>query len=121
MNRKGYTLLKILVAIACIAISLLLLTGILNHSFQLKNTSYISEDILGIRQLRLLLAQSYHTEVDEDKLTFRYHGNEAKLASLRDHTFLVRQEGYIIYLKDLDAIHFNKRAAKFIYIGGQTR
>ena len=60
MNRKGYTLLEMLVAMFCIAISLLLLTGILKPLLSIQEPSYISEDILGIRQLRLLLAQSYH-------------------------------------------------------------
>lgn len=107
MNRKGYTLLEMLVAMFCIAISLLLLTGILKPLLSIQKPSYISEDILGIRQLRLLLAQSYHLQVDEDKLTFRYHGKEAKLL-LHNHR-LVRQKGYIIYLKDLDAIHFKQK------------
>ena len=91
MNRKGYTLLEMLVAMFCIAISLLLLTGILKPLLSIQEPSYIS----------------YHLQVDEDKLTFRYHGNEAKLL-LHNHR-LVRQEGYIIYLKDLDAIHFKQK------------
>ena len=96
MNRKGYTLLEMLVAMFCIAISLLLLTGILKPLLSIQEPSYISEDILGIRQLRLLLAQSYHLQVNEAKLLLHNHR-------------LVRQEGYIIYLKDLDAIHFKQK------------
>ena len=107
MNRKGYTLLEMLVAMFCIAISLLLLTGILKPLLSIQKASYLSEDILGIRQLRLLLAQSYHVQVEEDKLTFRYHGEEARLL-LHNHR-LVRQGGYVIYLKDLDAIRFDQK------------
>lgn len=106
-NNSGFTLVEMLVAFSCVAVSCSLLMPLVSTLQRLQRPVYYTEDRLAIYQLRFLLAQSSELSLQEQTLSFTYQKKEQTLEY--DRRRLVRRSGYEIFLQDVDALQFQKR------------
>lgn len=106
-NNSGFTLVEMLVAFSCVAVSCSLLMPLVSILQRLQRPVYYTEDRLAIYQLRFLLAQSSELSLQEQTLSFTYQKKKQTLEY--DRRRLVRRSGYEIFLQDVDALQFQKR------------
>ena len=106
-NNSGFTLVEMLVAFSCVAVSCSLLMPLVSTLQRLQRPVYYTEDRLAIYQLRFLLAQSSELSLQEQPLSFTYQKKKQTLEY--DRRRLVRRSGYEIFLQDVDALQFQKR------------
>ena len=106
-NNSGFTLVEMLVAFSCVAVSCSLLMPLVSTLQRLQRPVYYPEDRLAIYQLRFLLAQSSELSLQEQTLSFTYQKKKQTLEY--DRRRLVRRSGYEIFLQDVDALQFQKR------------
>ncbi|MFR5076787.1 MAG: type II secretion system protein [[Clostridium] innocuum] len=64
-NNGGFTLVEMLVAFSCVAVSCVLLMPVVSALQRLQEPVYYSEDRIAIYQLRFLLAQSSRLSLQE--------------------------------------------------------
>lgn len=106
-NNSGFTLVEMLVAFSCVAVSCSLLMPLVSTLQRLQRPVYYTEDRLAIYQLRFLLAQSSELSLQEQTLSFTYQKKKQTLEY--DRRRLFRRSGYEIFLQDVDALQFQKR------------
>lgn len=106
-NNSGFTLVEMLVAFSCVAVSCSLLMPLVSTLQRLQRPVYYTADRLAIYQLRFLLAQSSELSLQEQTLSFTYQKKKQTLEY--DRRRLVRRSGYEIFLQDVDALQFQKR------------
>lgn len=104
---SGFTLVEMLVAFSCVAVSCVLLMPVVSVLQRLQEPVYYSEDRIAMYQLRFLLAQSSRLSLQENTLSFIYQKKKQTLEY--DRRRLVRRSGYEIFLQDVDALQFQKR------------
>ena len=92
-NNSGFTLVEMLVAFSCVAVSCSLLMPLVSTLQRLQRPVYYTED----RELSL----------QEQTLSFTYQKKKQTLEY--DRRRLVRRSGYEIFLQDVDALQFQKR------------
>lgn len=97
---QGFTLIEVLVSLCCLSLCLLLVIGICGIMKQYPVQGFLSDDILAIRQIRMILAQSEDIKVVQDNIYFRYHQKEMQL-EYHNHR-LVKTPGYEIFVKDIE-------------------
>lgn len=76
-NNGGFTLVEMLVAFSCVAVSCVLLMPVVSVLQRLQEPVYYSEDRIAMYQLRFLLAQSSRLSLQENTLSFIYQKKEA--------------------------------------------
>ena len=106
-NNGGFTLVEMLVAFSCVAVSCVLLMPVVSALQRLQEPVYYSEDRIAMYQLRFLLAQSSRLSLQENTLSFIYQKKKQTLEY--DRRRLVRRSGSEIFLQDVDALQFQKR------------
>lgn len=104
---QGFTLIEVLVSLSCLSLCLLLIIGICGIMKQYPVQGFLSDDIIAIRQIRMILAQSEDIEVHQDKICFRYHQKKVQL-EYHNHR-LVKTPGYEIFVKDIENGTFYER------------
>ena len=97
-NNGGFTLVEMLVAFSCVAVSCVLLMPVVSALQRLQEPVYYSED---------RIAQSSRLSLQENTLSFIYQKKKQTLEY--DRRRLVRRSGYEIFLQDVDALQFQKR------------
>ncbi len=107
MNRNGFTLIEVVLAMMVVSISVLLYTSIVQVMIRSKPALYISEDTTSIHQMRLIYALSKDISLDGDMLQFTYLTNEMYY-DLQDDK-LVLHEGYQVFFMDLEDAYFTKK------------
>lgn len=100
MNHKGFTLVETLIAFSCVMLSILMVAPLISSVSKMWKQNYQSEDRIAIYQLRILLAQSKDVRLQNQQLSFIYRKQETILEWHKDR--LVKRDGYIIYLQDID-------------------
>lgn len=103
-DNKGFTLIEVLIALFCLSFALLLFVGVCSVLQHFPTQGTLQDDVIAIRQLRMILVQSDNVQVDPDSLSFHYHGKDYVLKEHRQR--LVKSPGYEIFLKDINDSEF---------------
>ena len=113
---KGYTLISMLFAF------LIMTQGIVLLSYSLQQLSYIQQERyllnheIGIDQIRILLASSYHIQLNHESLQFDYQGDRYTLLCEKDR--VVRKPGYLIYISHInDAFFLHENKCIYLVYG----
>ena len=99
-GNKGFTLVEVLVALFALSLCLMLFVGVCSIMKQYPVSSSLSDDVLAIRQLRMVLAQSDDIRLEQGEVKFHYREKDCQL-KYHNHR-LVKSPGYEIYVKDLE-------------------
>lgn len=110
-NKKGFTLIEVLIALLCISLTSVLLTQCVVILKRLSEMQYQSEDRIAIHQLRILLAQGSNFHIQQNILYFTYANEENRL-ELHNRRF-VRKKGYEIFLQDIDYAEVKEKGGCF--------
>ncbi|WP_270820032.1 prepilin-type N-terminal cleavage/methylation domain-containing protein [[Eubacterium] hominis] len=101
---NGFTMVEVLVALSCLSLCLLLFSGVCGLLQKASDDTHQNDDIIAIRQLRMLSAQGYDMQCGNQECTFRYHDSDITL-KLHNHR-LVKTPGYEIFVKDIKEGYF---------------
>lgn len=113
-TNKGFTLIEVLVSLFCLSLCLLLFIGICEMMNHYPVQDPLSDDVIAIRQIRMILAQGEDLTLMADTISFRYHQSEVSLSYHNNR--LVKTPGYEIFLKDIDQGTFYEKGG-CIYAG----
>lgn len=108
-KRQGFTMIEVLVSLVCISLLSVLFCQIASLIKPLNHPSYDAEDDIGLKQLRLILAQASEFEAAYDTLYFLYHGEQYRLELYQNQ--LVKRKGYEVLLQDIDDASFSQTGA----------
>lgn len=103
----GFTLIEALLALFIFSLTTLLISAslpVLKKSFEIR---FLIEDEIGLRQIRRVLLLSDSVICDSQALYFYYLGEDASLEIDGDR--VVKRNGYVIYLDDLENAHFSEK------------
>lgn len=105
---KGFTMIEVLVALSFLSLCLLLFSGVCGLLQKASLDTHQNDDVIALRQLRLLFAQGYDIECNSQNCSFRYHGSDIIL-KFHNHR-LVKTPGYEIFVKDIEEGYFVQEA-----------
>lgn len=112
MNR-GFTLIETLFSLIALSFCTLLLIPILQITLSITHLFEQNEDLLGVYQLRYILAQSTDFQLEPSTLSFRYH-QEAWTLSYHNEN-IVKEPGYEIFLMHVkDAEFLQKESCYYL-------
>lgn len=115
-HKKGYTLLQALLAFSIAIQANVMLTMSLKIILESTKDERIVDRMLGLDQVRILLAASDDIKVEHDTITFI---NKAKPAYLEiDHDRLVKRPGYVMYIKGLTHARFLQQGNSIYLVYG---
>ena len=106
---NGFTMIEVLVALACLSLCLLLFSGVCGLLQKASVDHHQNDDVIAIRQLRMLFAQGYDIECNAQNCNFRYHGSDITL-KFHNHR-LVKTPGYEIFIKDIEEGYFAREGS----------
>lgn len=98
-KKRGFTLIEVLVGLFCLSFCLLIATQLAYVLLQFPKEAYRNEDLIAVRQLQKMLAESSSYALDQNRIQFVYRGEVYEL--LLKQQRLVKQPGYEIFLKDI--------------------
>ncbi len=103
---QGFTMIEMIAMLGCLGLCAVLLSALIAFLPRLKAKDYTAEDAIALRQIQLILAQGKQMEVQNNTLTFLYHGDTYRLESYEDK--LVKRDGFEVMMQGLDEITFHK-------------
>lgn len=104
MVRKGFTLIEALFALVIMSFSIVLCTSMFPALKTMMTFRYPIEEEIALRQLRRTLLLSEDIVVYPNELSFWYKDDWFSL--IQDGSRLVRVEGYLIYMDEIDNVEF---------------
>lgn len=104
--QQGFTMIELLITLLCVSLLSVLCTSLIALIMPLNQPSYEAEDDIGLKQLRLILAQANNIQVTPQVLYFEYHGDTYRIEQYQDR--LVKRKGFEVLLQNIDAIDFEQ-------------
>lgn len=107
MNKKGFTLIEMLLALLICSVCTLLYS---TFAYNMKGNDYplyTSDDEIHIHQMRMLFALSKEIQLEGDMLAIHYLQKDLYFVFMDNK--LVLQEGYQVFLMDVDDVYFKRR------------
>lgn len=105
-QRKGMTLIEILLSFSIFSFSIALFSILLRIMLAWYHLPTYAEDTNAIFQLQLMFAQATDFQVLQDNLVMNYHG---KLTTLSyKNKKLIKSPGYEVLLQEIDFLNFTK-------------
>lgn len=109
MNKKGFTLIEMLLSLALFSLCMSLVVGILPAYQQMIQTKWKIDEVIAFRQVRRVIALAESIIVQPDNLNFFYCGQNATLEI--DHHQLVKRNGYVLYFEGFDSAVFKEKGS----------
>lgn len=106
-QEQGFTMIEALLSLLCAALVCLLVSQAARLIVKSTQPDYEAEDLLAIKQLQLLLAQSDHLYIDKNQLYFTYHQEEFYLTKYQK--LLVKRKGFEVIMQEIDQVNFIKK------------
>ena len=118
-NKKGYTLIHALLACFIIMHTSVLLTLSMKVLSTIIKDQRHTDTLIGVDQIRIILAASETIQMQNNALTFMYKNKECSLEI--DDNRVIRRPGYVIYLRDIDHASFIKEENAFYLMYGKQQ
>ena len=114
MVRKGFTMIEALFSLMILSFSFVLLAIGLPSLHKVTAVRYPVEEEIALRQIRRMLLLSEDIQCSGTQLDFWYQDDWFTL--LLDGNRLVRVDGYLIYMENIDSLEFReKKGCIYLY------
>ena len=111
LTNKGFTLIEAIFSLFIISISMSLLIQVFPILKNCSNDGLNIDFEIGIKQLQELILLGTDFIFEDDEIRFYYMGKDVFLKI--DENRIVRTDGYIIYLDDVENAYFSKKGSCF--------
>lgn len=105
-QEQGFTMIEALLSLLCAALFCMALSQTALVIVKGTRLDYQAEDILAIKQMQLLLAQSKCFTIHNNELHFSYHQEDFYLTQYKN--FLVKRKGFEVILQEVEKVSFQK-------------
>lgn len=109
MNKKGFTLVEMLISFMLFSLSMSIVLGILPAYEQLLEDKQTIEEEIAFRQIRRVILLAESIIVQPDCLNFFYLKENATLEI--DHDQLVKRNGYVLYFEGFENAYFKEKGS----------
>ena len=103
---QGFTMIEALLSLLCAALFCIVLSQTALIIVKSTRVNHEAEDILAIKQLQLILAQSKSLRIVQNELHFIYHQEDFYLTRYKNA--LVKRKGFEVILQDIDSVRFTR-------------
>ncbi|MCI8850579.1 MAG: ComGF family competence protein [Erysipelotrichaceae bacterium] len=105
-QEQGFTMIEALLSLLCAALFCIVLSQTALIIVKSTRVNHEAEDILAIKQLQLILAQSKSLRIVQNELHFIYHQEDFYLTRYKNA--LVKRKGFEVILQDIDSVRFTR-------------
>lgn len=105
-NNKGFTLVETLISLSVILLSTTIVFQVVKAMNRIEFNDYLSDDLIAIKQMRLLFATMQEIECDDEILYFLYHDEEGEI--IVDQNKVYKTPGHEILIQNIEEGYFEE-------------